>query len=96
MAKAYAQKYLMVRKQKNEELWLEGIYLSRAFGVVLHNAFDKHKEKYFEKPLEIFAKTDAEIEEETRQKRLAMIVHLQTWMQKFNKEKMGADQNGKS
>ena len=96
MARAYAQKHLLARKQRNEELWLEGIYLSKAFGVVLHNAFDKHKEKYFDKPLEIFAKTDAEIEEETRQKRRAMIAHLQTWMQEFNMKQMGAGQNGKS
>lgn len=79
MVRYYRQKHLLLRKQMNEELWLEGIYLSNAFGVVLHNAFDKRKEKYFEKPLDIFEKTDAEIEEEKREKRRKVIAYLQQW-----------------
>lgn len=87
MVRAYRQKHLLLRQQMNEELWLEGIYLSRAFGVVLHNAFDKHKEKYFDKPLDIFEKTDAEVEEEQRKKRKAVIAYLQQWKNDADRQK---------
>lgn len=88
MAKAYKQKHLLARKQKNEELWLEGIYLSKAFGVVLHNAFDKHQLKYFDKPLDIFEKTDAEIEEERKEKRKALIAYLQKWKNDADRQRI--------
>ena len=95
MVRAYAQHHLLKRKQMNEELWLQGIYMSRAIGVVLHNAFDKHKEKYFDKPLDIFEKTDAEIEEEKRSKRLKLIEYLQRWKAEADQKKTGVGRNGK-
>ena len=94
MVRAYAQAYLLKRRAKNEELWLEGIYMTNAFQVVLGNAFGKKKLKYLEKPLDIFEKTEAEKEREVRAERQKLI----NWLNKLKKSadtKQGVDSNGK-
>ena len=84
IARAYAQYYLLKRRQMNEELWLNGIYVANAFQTVLGNAFGKQKLKYLEKPLDIFEKTEAEKQRELRNERQKLI----NWL---NKLKLSAD-----
>ena len=94
MARAYAQAYLLKRRAMNEELWLEGIYMTDAFQVVLGNAFGKKKLKYLEKPLDIFEKTEAEKEQEVRTERQKLI----NWLNRLKKSadrKQGVDSDGK-
>ena len=94
MARAYAQYYLLKRRQMNEELWLEGIYVANAFQTVLGNAFGKHKLKYLEKPLDIFEKTEAEKEQEVRSERQKLINFLDMMKQSADR-KQGVDKHGK-
>ena len=94
MARAYAQYHLLKRRQMNEELWLEGIYIANAFQTVLGNAFGKRKLKYLEKPLEIFEKTEAEKEQEVREERQKLINFLNKLKQSADK-KQGVDKDGK-
>lgn len=57
------------RRRKNEELWLQGLYVYDAFTVVMANAFRKKgakAAKYPEKPYDIFPKTKEEKEEEQK------------------------------
>lgn len=94
MVRAYAQMYLLKRRAKNEELWLEGIYMTHAFQTVLGNAFGKKKLKYLEKPLEIFEKTEAEKKQEVRAERQKLI----NWLNRLKKSadmKQGVDSDGK-
>ena len=94
MARAYAQYYLLKRRQMNEELWLEGIYVANAFQTVLGNAFGKQKLKYLEKPLDIFEKTEAEKEREVMNERQKLINFLDKLKQSADR-KQGVDKNGK-
>lgn len=94
MARAYAQAYLLKRKIKNEELWLEGVYMVHAFQMVIGNSFGKQKLKYLEKPLDIFPKTDAEIEQEKRIERQKLINFLNR-LKKSADMKAGVGKNGK-
>ena len=73
MAKAYKQKHLLERKQKNEEMWVNGMYQLSALSVALNNAFNKHKIKYMKEPFDIFPKTEAEKEAEKRAERQKLI-----------------------
>ena len=93
MARAYAQYYLLKRRQMNEELWLEGIYMANAFQTVLGNAFSKRKLKYLEEPLDIFEKTEAEKEQEIRQERQKLINFLSKLKMSADK-KQGVDKHG--
>ena len=76
MAKAYKEKHLLARKQKNEEMWVNGMYQLSALNVALNNAFNKHKIDYIKKPLDIFPKTEAEKEEEKRVERRKLVEWL--------------------
>lgn len=93
MARAYAQYHLLKRRQRNEELWLNGIYVANAFQTVLGNAFGKKKLKYLEKPLDIYEKTDAEKAQEIRNERQKLI----NWLSKLKAtgKKQGVDEDGK-
>jgi len=93
MVRAYAQSYLLKRRAMNEELWLEGIYITNAFQTVIGSAFGKHRLKYLEKPLDIFEKTKAEKEQEIRAERQKLI----NWLNKLKKsaDKQGVGKNGK-
>lgn len=73
MAKAYKEMHNLKRKQRNEEMWVNGMYQLTALNVALHNAFDKHKIEYLKKPLDIFPKSEAEVEAEKRQERQKLI-----------------------
>ena len=79
MAKAYKDKHNLERRQRNEEMWVNGIYQLSALGVALHNAFDKNKIKYMSEPLDIFPKTEAEKEAEKRDERQKLIEWLNMW-----------------
>ncbi len=76
MAKAYKEKHLLARRQKNEEMWVNGMYQLSALNVALNNAFNKHKIDYIKKPLDIFPKTEAEKEEEKRIERRKLVEWL--------------------
>ena len=76
MAKAYKEKHLLARKQKNEEMWVNGMYQLSALNVALNNAFNKHKIDYVKKPFDIFPKTEAEKEEEKRVERRKLVEWL--------------------
>ena len=95
MVRAFAQTYLLKRRARNEELWLEGIYMANAFQTVIGNAFDsKRKHKYLDKPLDIFEKTEAEKQQEVRAERQKLIDWLNKLKQSADK-KQGVGKDGK-
>ena len=76
MAKAYKEKHLLERRQKNEEMWVNGAYQLSALSVALNNAFNKHKINYIKEPFNLFPKTEAEKEIEKREERQKLIEWL--------------------
>ena len=94
MTRAYAQYHLLKRRQRNEEMWLEGIYMVDAFQTVIANAFGKKKLKYMDKPLDIFEKTEAEKQAEIREERQRLINFL-NGLKKSTDMKQGVGKNGK-
>lgn len=68
IAKAFYEFSKLENKKKNEEMWVNGLYTLDALQVALNNAFDKHKIKYMQKPLDIYPKTEMEKEVERHEK----------------------------
>lgn len=62
---AYWQMHQFNIERRNQELWLQGLYIQSAVAVVLDA---KHKVKYPEKPFRITEMTDAEKEAENKRK----------------------------
>lgn len=73
LAKYYAEAHKLGRKQRNEEMWVNGMYTLTALQTALNNAFNKHKIKYVDKPFDIFPKTEAEIEAEKQEERERLV-----------------------
>lgn len=83
----YAQAHDLAIQQRNEEMWLQGLYNHDAFAVVLSNAFAAKgatPKKYLEKPLEIFPKTEEEKEAEEERNLRRMVRQLNMWEKSFN------------
>ena len=94
MTRAYAQAYLLKRKVRNEEMWIEGIYFANALQTVLDHAFNKHSTlTYLDKPLDIFPKTQAEKEQEIRAERQKLINWLNQMRQSADL-RQGVDEDG--
>lgn len=97
MTRAYAQAYLLKRKIENENAWILGAYMANAFGTVVSNSFGGKRNKYLEKPLDIFPKTEAEKQAEIREERRKLITWLNGMKKAAKKKKKntGSDSDGK-
>lgn len=68
--KFYRDSHILQCKSKNQELWLQGMYFIRSIQTALDS---KNKVKYFEKPIDIFPKTEAEKKAEAERERRKVI-----------------------
>ena len=69
----YWQRYQFDIERRNQELWLQGLYIQGAVAAVLDT---KHKVKYPEKPYRLTNMTDAEREIENKRKVERLREHL--------------------
>ena len=61
LVKLYQKAHELSNEQKNQELWMQGLYIHNAVGVVIQNAFKKKGEtpaKYLDKPIRITPLTE--------------------------------------
>lgn len=88
----YWQKYQFEIEKRNQELWLQGIYVGKAVSVVLDT---KRQAKYPEKPYRLTELTEAEKEAEQRRMinefREALNSRKAAW---DARQKQGVDANG--
>lgn len=92
LAKFYRQAYNIQLERKNQELWLQGIYIMDAFAVVLGNAFGgkgKKKQKYLTEPIRITPLTAQEKAEKAQREweRIDMALHQMKAEQQAKKER---------
>lgn len=85
LAKYYREKHKLEIEQTNQQLWLQGLYIYDAFAVVLGNAFSKRKNKYLDKPLELFPPTEEELKRRVEETRRAFVEKLNAFAAEFNK-----------
>ena len=84
--KAYRKKHWLDIETRNQELWMQGLYIYNAFGTVMANAFGKKgakREKYLEKPIEIVPKTGKELKAEQERERQKLIKMLNAWEKRW-------------
>lgn len=82
---AYMKAQRMKDDRKNQELWLQGVYIYSAFSTVISNAFGKPgtKQKYFEEPIDLHPEeTNARKIAEARQK---VVDQLNAWKQAWER-----------
>ena len=86
MAVPYREYYKKKLTEENRSMWINGMYTLDALSVVMTNAFSKKKADYLDKPIDIFAKTKAELEEEAKAKREKVIKQLNALLMRSKKE----------
>lgn len=84
LAYSYKKAHLISVEQRNQELWMQGLYNFNAFSTVIQNLVAKKgqaPQKYLDKPIRITPMTEQEREEEKRkavEKTLAFFMQGQT------------------
>lgn len=83
----YREMHRMRNEQKNQEMWIQGLYFYDALSVVMQNSFGKgKKEKYTEKPFQIYPKTEAEKEREDAIARKKLVAQLNAWQKNWERK----------
>ena len=96
MVRAFQDTYLLKRRIKNEELWLQGLYIYRAVHAVVASAVGGRSEKYISTPLDFLPKTKAEREQEEFEKKQKVIRYLDSLAKMgIKKSNEGVDKDGK-
>ena len=83
----YRKKHLLEIEQRNQEMWLHGLYIFDAVAVAVSNCFSKHKQKYLSEPIRIIPKTEDELQAEKEETRRKMVDRLNQFAKEFNKKK---------
>jgi hypothetical protein len=92
LAVFYRKKHMLDIEQRNQELWMQGLYFLDAISVALNNSFSKHKAKYIAEPIRITPKTEEELQAEKDEIRHKFVERLNSFAREFNKKKE-AEQN---
>ena len=87
LAVAYRKLHKLKIQQRNEELWLNGLYTLDALSVALNNSFSKRKAKYIEQPFQIFPKTEDEKKREIEETRKKLVERLDALKKEFESNK---------
>lgn len=84
--KAYAEAYRIRKRERNYELWLQGLYFYRALSATLSHMGDEPFE-YFSEPLDL-DKTEEEYEAERLQKEAEQLeATLNAFAERVNNER---------
>lgn len=86
LCETYRKLHRLRTEQRNQELWLQGLYNYDALAVALNNSFSKHKEKYVSEPFRLFAPTEAEKQREIEETRRKFIERLNAWKKEFDRK----------
>lgn len=87
LCETYRKLHRIRTEQRNQELWLQGLYVYDALAVALNNAFSKRKEKYLSQPFKLFEPTEEEKKLEAERIRQKFVEQLDAWKREFEKQK---------
>lgn len=93
LAETYRRAHNMKIEMRNQELWLQGLYIHNAFGVVMAN-FGKglsgkkggRQEKYIEKPIRITPLSDIEKKLKAKEERKKVIQYFTNLQKRFERK----------
>lgn len=81
----YRKQYELKIERKNQELWLQGLYIFDAVSVALNNAFSKNKQKYINKPINLIEPSEAEREAQIAETRRKLVERLNAFKDEFER-----------
>ena len=72
-------------EQRNQELWLQGLYVHNAVAVAINNAFSKSKQKYINKPIQIIPPSADERKRQIEETRRKLVEKLNAFKDEFER-----------
>ena len=82
--KNYERAHEYRSEEVNQQMWLQGLYIYRAVGTALANAFGDRNAKYIKEPISILPKTEYQKRLEETEKQNKLIERLNRWAANFN------------
>lgn len=80
-------------EQRNQELWLQGLYIYNAVSVAINNAFSKQKQKYINKPLQLFPLSEDERKAQIEANNRKLVARLNAFKDEFEKRQRESQNN---
>ncbi len=95
LVRDYRKALRLRNDMKNQELWLQGLYIYNAFGAVLAASFSKtgSNAKYLEEPIDLHP--EETLERRKEQARRKIVAQLNAWKKAWDAKNKGAE-NGSS
>lgn len=81
----YRETHRLRIQQRNEELWLQGLYVHNAVAVAINNAFSKQKAKYITKPIEILKPSEDEEQARIAETRRKLVQKLNAFKDEWER-----------
>ncbi len=75
----YRRAYNIKKESKNQQLWLQGLYIYKAVAAVMSGMFSTNSEGYLSEPIRITPLTEREKEERAEKSRQELINRLSAW-----------------
>lgn len=85
IAVLYRRAHELQIEQENQKLWLQGLYFHNAVSVALNNAFSKQKQKYINKPIELFEPSEDEKQRKIAETRRKLVERLNAFKDDFDR-----------
>lgn len=82
----YREAHKLRVQQRNEELWLGGLYVHNAISVAINNAFSKRKIEYIKKPLDILSPTEEEEQARIERTRNKLVERLNAFKDEWERK----------
>lgn len=79
LCSVYRQAHKLKIESKNQQLWLQGLYIYKAFAAVISGMFSKSSEGYLSEPIRITSLTEREKEEKAKKSRQELVNRLSAW-----------------
>ena len=86
LAVAYRKAHYLRIEQRNEELWLQGLYNFNAMSVAINNAFSKQKQKYINKPIQLFPLSEDERKAKIAENNRKLVERLNAFKDEFERK----------
>ena len=79
LVQVYLEAQKHKRQRESEAMWLNGLYIESAFGVVLARAFGDKNAAYLPEPINVIPKTEEQIREEQIREKERLIQRLSAY-----------------
>ena len=86
LARAYLKAHKIKFDLRNQDMWIQGMYIFNAVSTAISNAFSKRTHKYIEKPIDFYKDEKKEVELNAEKEREKAIEAFKAMRKKWERE----------